>query len=221
MYNGFIDLYIQTFAQETRMKKQLANAITLSRIFLSLPLIIVFDCATIAEKYTAFILCIILGLTDKLDGYIARSRYGEVTALGKKLDPFADKISITLIYALILWHHLIPFWIFSLIIIRDLFVTFLRGSVEKMGRVISAQFSGKLKTCIAYTLAIVLIGKIVPKNTDSSSTLSAVETVIGYINALPEWLTLSLMYLLALITMITFYDYIRTYKKIIHQSQEA
>ena len=69
----------------------LPNAITLSRFVLALVLfaLISFD----GFWQTAAIVFVIAALTDFLDGYLAR-KYGQVTVLGRILDPFVDKIII-------------------------------------------------------------------------------------------------------------------------------
>ena len=69
------------------MKKNIPNILTLSR-FVLIPFIIV---SLVCNKYLiAFILLTISGLTDVLDGFIAR-KFNFITDFGKLIDPLADK----------------------------------------------------------------------------------------------------------------------------------
>ena len=83
----------------------LANAISISRIFLAIPLVLVFEdiAQGAAEKlWQAFVLIIIIALSDFLDGYVAR-KAEEITNFGKLIDPVADKVCmmVVLIYLII------------------------------------------------------------------------------------------------------------------------
>ena len=87
---------------------------------------------------------LILGLSDVVDGNLARSRK-QITEFGKFLDPVADKVLIgTAMISLSLLDRL-PWWITILIMAREIGVTLLRISVIKNG-VIPANKGGKLKT---------------------------------------------------------------------------
>lgn len=88
----------------------------------------------------------IVGMTDVLDGRIARSR-NQVSAFGAILDPIADKafIATALIGLSIL--DRIPWWVTVLILTRELGVTILRFAVIKR-EIISATRGGKFKTLI-------------------------------------------------------------------------
>jgi CDP-diacylglycerol--glycerol-3-phosphate 3-phosphatidyltransferase len=88
----------------------------------------------------------VVGMTDVLDGRIARSR-NQVSALGAILDPIADKafIATALIGTSMLGR--IPWWVTILILTREIAVTVLRFAVIKR-EVISATRGGKFKTLI-------------------------------------------------------------------------
>ena len=93
------------------------------------------------------IIFIIASITDKLDGYIARST-NQITTFGKFLDPIADKILVE--------HSKIPSWIPAIIIMREFIVSGYRLiAVEKKGEVVAASIWGKLKT-VTQMIAIIL-----------------------------------------------------------------
>jgi CDP-diacylglycerol---glycerol-3-phosphate 3-phosphatidyltransferase len=85
----------------------------------------------------------IIGLTDFLDGRIARAK-NQITEFGKLLDPIADKISIGTAMVCLSILHRLPWWITVVILAREVGVTVLRFSVLKDG-VIAASKGGKLK----------------------------------------------------------------------------
>ena len=97
----------------------LANKLTIIRIFL-VPIFLIF----IAIKdipYGAIIatfVFIIASLTDKLDGYIARTR-NQVTSFGKLMDPLADKMLVTAALISLVDVGKIPGWIVVIIIARE------------------------------------------------------------------------------------------------------
>jgi len=103
----------------------LANAISISRIFLAIPLVLIFE--DIAHGMTgklwqAFALIIIIVLTDFLDGYVAR-KAGEITNFGKLIDPVADKVCMMVVLIYLIISYKLPFLLFFLILaIRDIFL---------------------------------------------------------------------------------------------------
>lgn len=99
---------------------------------------------------------IVASLTDKLDGYIARSR-NQVTTFGKFLDPLADKILVLATMILLVELGKIPAWIPIIVLAREFIVSGYRLlAVEKGGKVISASIWGKLKT-VTQMLALVFV----------------------------------------------------------------
>lgn len=84
-------------------------------------------------------------LTDLLDGYIARDR-GEVTTLGKFLDPLADKMIVVSSLIMLVGLGWVPAWLAILIVLRELAVTGLRAIAMDSGKVIAADKFGKMKT---------------------------------------------------------------------------
>jgi len=100
--------------------------------------------------------------TDALDGYLAR-RFGQVTVLGRILDPFVDKVIVCGSFIFLLEKQGDPqsgvtAWMVIAIIGREMLVSSLRGILEKEGKDFSASASGKLKMamqCAAITASLV------------------------------------------------------------------
>ncbi|MDR5586873.1 MULTISPECIES: CDP-diacylglycerol--glycerol-3-phosphate 3-phosphatidyltransferase [Clostridium] len=134
----------------------LANKLTLIRIFL-VPIFLIFIVVK-GIPYGSFIATIIFvlaALTDKLDGYIARSR-NQVTNFGKFMDPLADKLLVTTALITLVEMHIVPSWAAVIIIAREFAVSGLRTLAASEGRVIAASWWGKIKTVIQI-IAIVLL----------------------------------------------------------------
>ena len=103
----------------------LANAISLSRIFLAIPLVLLFEDISKGESgklWWAFGLIIIIVLTDYLDGYVAR-KAEETTNFGKLIDPVADKVCMMVVMIYLIISYKLPFLLFFVTLaIRDVFL---------------------------------------------------------------------------------------------------
>jgi CDP-diacylglycerol---glycerol-3-phosphate 3-phosphatidyltransferase len=129
----------------------LPNQLTSLRLLLAIVLFVV---VSYDHYFAGFILFVIASGTDWLDGYYAR-KYGQVTTLGRILDPFADKVIVcgTFIFLLaapgmsadLNRHWLLPPAVVVIIVGRELLVTALRSFLEERGSDFSAKMSGKLK----------------------------------------------------------------------------
>jgi CDP-diacylglycerol---glycerol-3-phosphate 3-phosphatidyltransferase len=126
----------------------LPNQLTMLRLLLS---VVLFCFLTEGWYWTSFWLFVVAAGTDWVDGYFAR-KFGQVTALGRILDPFADKVIVcgTLILLVAIpavcetpW-GLRP-WMVVVVVGRELLVTTLRSFIEERGGDFSAKMSGKLK----------------------------------------------------------------------------
>ena len=132
----------------------LPNKLTLLRIALILPFLLVLYLDVPYAPYIALTIFIAASLTDMLDGKIARKR-GLVTDFGKFSDPLADKMLVT---AAMLWFVEIgrmPGWALLIVIVREFAVSGLRMVASDKGRVIAAGWSGKVKT--ASTMACIVL----------------------------------------------------------------
>ena len=90
-------------------------------------------------------LFILAGLTDLLDGYIAR-RFRIVTTMGKFLDPIADKLIVNTAMILLIPIGRIPAWVVAVMIVRDFAVDGMRSVASSEGLIIQASRHGKRKT---------------------------------------------------------------------------
>lgn len=95
-------------------------------------------------QYISWLVFFLLGLSDIADGNLARSR-NTITEFGKFLDPVADKVMIgTAMISLSILNRL-PWWITSVILVREVGITLFRLSIIKRG-VIAANKGGKIKS---------------------------------------------------------------------------
>ena len=150
------------------MKMNLANKLTIFRMIL-VPIMVIFAYLPIGGDVYGIaipmiimdVIFIIASITDKLDGYIARSR-NQVTTFGKFLDPLADKILVLTAMVILVEKAKLPAWIPVIVLAREFIVSGFRlVAVEKGGIVIAASVWGKLKTVtqmIALIFAFVEVG---------------------------------------------------------------
>lgn len=127
-----------------RRSLNVPNAITLSRLVLAIVLFVLIDLNG-WWRLSAFVF-VVAAATDFLDGYLARA-YGQVTVLGRIMDPFVDKIIIcgSFIFLLGKPDCGITAWMTFLIVAREMFVSSLRAFLEQRGQDFSAKWSGKVK----------------------------------------------------------------------------
>lgn len=133
----------------------LANKITVIRVFLVPLFMIAFYSNTPNSTYIAAAIFIIASFTDALDGYIARSR-NLVTNFGKFADPLADKILVSAALISLVDLGKIPGWVVVIIIAREFTITGFRIIASSEGITIAASSLGKIKT-ITQILAITLL----------------------------------------------------------------
>jgi CDP-diacylglycerol--glycerol-3-phosphate 3-phosphatidyltransferase len=134
----------------------LPTQLTVGRICL-VPLVVVFLISTdTIHALVAAVLFAGAALTDWLDGLIARRR-GQVTTLGKLLDPVADKVLVSAALISLVQVGTIEAWMVVIMIGREFAVTGLRSVSAAQGMVIEASDLAKYKTFAQYLAVILLI----------------------------------------------------------------
>lgn len=133
----------------------LANKLTILRIFL-VPIFMIFLLNKIPYGVSiAAGIFIIAAITDTLDGYIARKR-NEITNFGKFMDPLADKLLVSAALISLVQMGKLSAWVVVIIIAREFTISILRAVAASEGIVIAASWWGKAKT-ITQIIAIIAI----------------------------------------------------------------
>ena len=126
------------------------NALTLLRILL-LPVVV--WRFVIGDATGALIAYMAAMLTDALDGIIAR-KTNQITALGKLLDPIADKLSLVTLLGLFVSSGEIPLWVLAIILFKEVMMVIGGGVALKHGIVVYALPIGKITT-VTFVLSMV------------------------------------------------------------------
>lgn len=137
------------------MKMNLANKLTIVRIFLVPVFMVILLMDMPFRDYIATGVFIIAASTDMLDGHIARSR-NQITKFGKFMDPLADKLLVSAALIMLIELGRIPAWVVVIIIAREFAITGLRILAASEGITIAASVWGKFKT-ISQMIAIVVL----------------------------------------------------------------
>ncbi len=190
----------------------LANKLTLIRIIL-VPIFLIFIAARHIPygSTIATIIFILASLTDKLDGYIARSR-NQITNFGKFMDPLADKLLVTAALISLVELHIVPGWASVIIIAREFAVSGLRSIAASQGRVIAASWWGKIKTVIQIIAIILLLLKV--NINDFKYTMDLInnsEFWNQFFNTVPSIMLMAAV----VITLISGYDYFKKNKDVV------
>ena len=133
------------------MLKYVPNALTVLRFFL-IPF------AVYNMFYDQYIVAIVFisisGLTDVLDGAIAR-KFNLVTNFGKLIDPLADKITQLSLLGTLVLKGIIPLWILIIVLVKE--ATMVAGASFLYGKelVVSSKWYGKAATVLFYLAIIV------------------------------------------------------------------
>ncbi len=187
------------------------NQLTIARLVLS---IVCFVFLAIDWYLTGLVLFVIAASTDWIDGYWAR-KYGQVTQLGRVMDPFADKIIICGAFIFLAgvprvgdsWlpaSGIAP-WMAVLVVAREILVTAIRSFFEEGGVDFSAKWAGKWKMlfqCLAVGFSLYRLGMYFDPTYQN----------IGWTSTPPDWLTYSLHALVWTAIALTIYsgwEYVR------------
>jgi len=160
-----------------------ANIITIVRLLFT-PFII----WLISSGYykTSFIFFILSGLSDAIDGFIAK-KFNQITILGSYLDPLADKILIVSSILILGFVGIIPSWLLILIVSRDLaiFGAVIISWLMESDLKIEPIFSSKINTF----LQILYIGLILLNLSDFTNFSILESTIIPYFSIIIGFFT--------------------------------
>ena len=190
----------------------LANKLTLLRMLL-VPIFLIFI-AINEIPYGTFIatfIFVIASVTDKLDGYIARSR-NQITNFWKFMDPLADKLLVTAALISLVEFRVVPSWAAVIIIAREFAVSGLRTIAASEGKVIAASWWGKIKTVIQIVAIILLLIEV---NISQSKYLFDLVTNSNFLMNFFEYVPRISLDIAVIITIVSGYDYFRKNKGII------
>jgi CDP-diacylglycerol--glycerol-3-phosphate 3-phosphatidyltransferase len=134
----------------------LPNLLTLTRILLIPVFVVLFVTPDQDRSLMAAIVFVVAAVTDMLDGYLAR-RSGQVTKLGKLLDPIADKLLVLSALILLVNVDRVSALVAILIIARELGVTGIRAIAASEGFIIAAETTGKYKMALQVVAIVMLI----------------------------------------------------------------
>ena len=132
------------------MQKNIPNILTILR-FILIPVILYFIFT--GHYLLGFIFFTISGITDILDGAIAR-KFNLVTNFGKLMDPLADKLTQVSVLATLVFQKIIPFWILVVVLLKELLMIIGASFLYGKDVVVYSKWFGKLATVLFY-LAIV------------------------------------------------------------------
>ncbi|UCD38271.1 MAG: CDP-diacylglycerol--glycerol-3-phosphate 3-phosphatidyltransferase [Fidelibacterota bacterium] len=179
------------------MNPHLPNLLTIVRILLTPLFIYVLFWGGENGYPWALAIFITAGITDIIDGYLARKLKVE-TRIGKMLDPMADKILVLSALISFVTMDLIYLWMVVVIILRDVLITVVRFVLEKRRMPMATSRLAKGKTAVQVTIIIFIL-----------SYLSLRSYQVGLITDLIENLHIILvfMYITVLFTVYTGIDY--------------
>ena len=126
--------------------KHVPNILTIVR-FILIPFIVYF---AMKEQYIiTTIILIISGITDILDGIIAR-KFNFITDFGKLMDPLADKATQVATLVVLVLQNIIPFWILAVVIIKEFIMVAGASFLYGKETVVFSKWYGKLSTVLFY-----------------------------------------------------------------------
>ena len=177
----------------------MANFLTISRIFLIFPVLILASPEYDINNWIALLLFATAGITDHLDGYVAR-KTGSMSSLGALLDLVADKllIIVTLLYLISYQSSILLIIPSIIIVIREIVISSFRQVLAEVEgeNPIEVTLMAKSKT----TLQIFALSFLI------------ISPNFGFLFFL---LTVSLFWIAAYISLHSLYGYIKTYQNIL------
>jgi len=178
----------------------LANLLGIARI-LATPLIIALILiGSPGLGMVAVVLFFFAGVTDFLDGWVARAR-GEVSPLGVFMDLTADKVLVGGVLVAMVEVGLLPTWIVATILVRELVIAGVRQMAAAENMVIPARALGKAKTLTT----LVGMGVLLIAHDALTGGPLAVTGIGPGVELIGYWL----MVLATVLTVVSGWDYLR------------
>ena len=132
------------------MAKHIPNMLTILR-FILIPFIVVF--IAFNNYIAAFVVLTISGITDILDGFIAR-KFNFITNFGKLIDPLADKTTQISVLVTLAFKDIIPFWILIIVFLKEFLMVAGASFLYGKELVVSSKWYGKLTTVLFYVAIV-------------------------------------------------------------------
>jgi CDP-diacylglycerol--glycerol-3-phosphate 3-phosphatidyltransferase len=123
------------------------NTLSVSRMVLTIPVVFLLLDRGPLTLLIAIVLLNYLELTDATDGFIAR-KWGQVTDVGKLLDPMFDSLCRFTVFATLLTMEILPLWMLLIFFYRDVSVSYYRAFSAQRNVTMSARISGKVKAVV-------------------------------------------------------------------------
>jgi CDP-diacylglycerol--glycerol-3-phosphate 3-phosphatidyltransferase len=161
--------------------------------FLVMGLLMVPDWPAKAAALIGFLLA---GLTDWLDGWLAR-RWRQVSPFGALLDPIADKVLVLGIFLTFVQLRLIPAWMVLVILLRELIITGVRLFVASRGVVLAAAQEGKHKAVSQMITIAVILSVLVVREFFGPAAIS------DQVSRAMDWTILGCLWVTVLFTLIS------------------
>jgi CDP-diacylglycerol--glycerol-3-phosphate 3-phosphatidyltransferase len=172
------------------MQLNLPTKLTLARIAAIPVILLLLAFPTVWTAWLAFLLFVAAGITDWLDGYLAR-RWNQTSKLGQLLDPIADKLLVVAVLLMLVFSGQIGAWgmVPALaILLREIFIAGLREYLAGQQVIVPVSKLAKWKTAAQFTALAVLI--VVPAIGDTA-------VILGHL----------LLWIAAVLTVKTAWDY--------------
>ncbi len=176
----------------------LPNKLTVSRFGLTIAFMLALFCDFPFNSTVALVLFILGGLTDWVDGEIARRR-NLITNFGILMDPLADKIMTSTAFIVFVGLGAMPAWMVVLIVARELAITGLRLLAASKQLVLAAEGLGKHKTISQITTIIAIL--VVRSYQDWGMIGQFVFGIQIYGRSWAEWFTLASLWVTVLLTV--------------------
>ena len=148
-----------------------ANRLTLGRLVLTVLFVLALSTTWGYGRTVALVLFLLAGVTDYLDGEIAR-RWGIITKFGKLMDPLVDKVMMAAAFICLVPIGAVPAWVATIVVARDFLITGLRLLASAEGVILPAERLGKHKTSwqivtVAYLLALLAVLEVWPTTSEA------------------------------------------------------